>query len=188
MSHRNPSGDLAAVVEEALDLLIAKLENAKLGKTERPRTATAAPTDPADIPRAVRREVVERDGLQCSFLAQNGERCSSREHLEFDHRTPRALGGTGDAANIRLLCRAHNLYAAEQVFGRAHVQEQIHLRQEKCGTGANNAASRDRVRGALREMGFRSGEAERAITTLDSRGWGDRPIELLVRDAITAIT
>jgi 5-methylcytosine-specific restriction endonuclease McrA len=122
MSHRNPSGDLAAVVEEALEVLIEKLEKAKLGRTERPRAATP-PKDPGDVSRAVRREVVERDDFRCSFVGQNGERCSSRERLELDHRIPRALGGSGDPSNIRLLCRAHNIYAAGQVFGRAHHRE-----------------------------------------------------------------
>jgi hypothetical protein len=187
MSHRHPSGDLAVVVEQALDLLIERLEKEKLGKTDRPRAATP-PKERADVTRAVRREVVERDGFQCSFVGQNGERCSSRERLELDHQVPRALGGTGDAANIRLLCRAHNRYAAELVFGRTHIEQQIDLRRAKCGTGAKHPGARDRVRGALRGLGFRSGEADRAITTLDSSGWDDRPIELLVRDAISAIT
>jgi hypothetical protein len=186
MRHRNPGGDLAVVIEHALDLLIEKLEKAKLGKAERPRAATTTtPKDPANVTRAARREVVERDGVRCSFVGTNGERCSSRDFLEFDHRTPRALGGTGDATNLRLLCRAHNLYAAEQVFGRAHMAERINVRQEECGTGAE---PRDRVRGALRAMGFRTAEAERAITTLDPRGWDARPIEWLVRDALGVIT
>jgi hypothetical protein len=199
LSHRNPSGDLAEIIEQALDVLIEKLEKAKLGKAERPRPCapargglsgsepTTAPKNPANITRAVRRQVVGRDGFRCSFVAQNGERCSSRERLEFDHHTPRALGGTGDAANIRLLCRAHNRLAAERVFCRTHIDRQIHFRQGKCGTGASDGAPRERVRSALRSMGFRNGEAEHAIATLDSRGWNDRPIEVLVRDALGVI-
>jgi hypothetical protein len=30
-----------------------------------------------------------------------------------------------------VLCRAHNRLLAEQVFGREHVEQQIHLRQRK---------------------------------------------------------
>jgi hypothetical protein len=184
-SHRHRDGDLAAVVEEALDLLIDKLEKAKLGKTERPRASTAPPKDPARVTRSARREVVERDGLQCAFIGTNGERCPSRELLEFDHRTPRAHGGTGDATNLRVLCRAHNLFAAEQVFGRAHIAEQIDFRRQKCGSGAE---TKDRVRSALRSMGFRTTEADRAVATLDPTSWNGRPIELLMRDAIGVIT
>jgi hypothetical protein len=189
MSHRHPTGDFAVVVEEALDLLIEKLEKTKLGKTERPRTSrslsAASPKDPARVTASVRREVVSRDGFQCAFIGANGERCPSREQLEFDHRTPRALGGSGQAENVRLLCRAHNGLAAEQVFGRDYVAERIDLRRKKCGTGAE---TKERVRGALRAMGFRVAEAERAIMTLDEAGWEERSIELLVRDAIGVIT
>ncbi|WP_420814282.1 hypothetical protein [Labilithrix luteola] len=39
--------------------------------------------------------------------------------------TPRALGGSGEADNLRVLCRAHNRDAAERVFGRAHVEARI---------------------------------------------------------------
>jgi hypothetical protein len=39
MRHRNPSGDLAAVVERALDALLEKLEKERLGRTARPRVS-----------------------------------------------------------------------------------------------------------------------------------------------------
>jgi hypothetical protein len=87
------------------------------------------------VTRAVRREVAARDGLHCAFIGTNGERCPSQDRLEFDHQTPRALGGTGDAANVRLLCRAHNMYAAEETFGRDRIADRINFRQRKCGTG-----------------------------------------------------
>jgi hypothetical protein len=188
-SHSHPNGDLATVIEEAVDLLIEKLEKAKLGKTDRPRQSVGAspvpPKDAARVTASARREVISRDGLQCSFIGTNGERCPAREHLEFDHRMPRALGGTGEAANVRLLCRSHNRLAAERVFGRDFVAERIDLRQKKCGAGVE---TKERVRRALRAMGFRVAEADRAITTLDAVDWDDGPIELLVRDAIAVIT
>jgi Holliday junction resolvasome RuvABC DNA-binding subunit len=117
--------------------------------------------------------------MQCSFIGKDGERCSSRELLELDHRTPQARGGTGDPTNVRILCKAHNLYEAEQAFGRAHIDS---FRRER------RPDPRDRVRGALRSLGFRSAEAERAVTALDAHGWSDRPIEALMRDAIGVIT
>ncbi|NUM88778.1 MAG: HNH endonuclease, partial [Bdellovibrionales bacterium] len=45
------------------------------------------------------------------------ENCHSVYALEIDHRIPRALGGTNDAPNLRLLCRSCNQRAAIQVFG-----------------------------------------------------------------------
>ncbi|MCA9520957.1 MAG: hypothetical protein KC609_08285 [Myxococcales bacterium] len=56
----------------------------------------------------VRRRVAERDGLRCSFRAEDGRRCEQRAYLELDHWRPFALGGANDVANLRLLCRGHN--------------------------------------------------------------------------------
>ena len=86
------------------------------------------------IPRAVRREVFERDGEQCTFTDDRGNRCPARADLEIDHIVPRARGGTNDAENLRVVCRAHNKLYAEQAFGRAHVEEQIHRRQRMSDT------------------------------------------------------
>jgi hypothetical protein len=73
------------------------------------------------IPAAVRREVWARDGGQCACRGEGGRRCESRWQLEFDHLVPVALGGPTTAANLRLACRAHNGFHAEQVFGREHM-------------------------------------------------------------------
>lgn len=135
MGHRNPGGDIAVVVERALDLLITQLEKERLGKTARPAKRPAGRmTRPGYVTKAVRREAFERDGEQCSFVDDEGRRCSSRELLELDHARPRARGGTGEASNIRVLCRAHNRGMAEKAFGRAHVEEKIHLRRRKRGS------------------------------------------------------
>lgn len=46
---------------------------------------------------------------------------------------------------------------------------------------------KERVRTALLALGFRSPEAERGVAALDPARW-DRPIELLLREAIRAVT
>jgi hypothetical protein len=137
------------------------------------------------VTRAARREVARRDDASCSFVSPDGERCSSRTFLELDHRLPRALGGTGDPTNLRWLCRAHNRHAAEHVFGREHVEARIDFSQRKCGTAA---ARKELVHGALRTLGFRSAEADRAVNVLAQRGEWDKPVESLVRDALGILT
>ena len=128
MRHRNPRGDLAVVIDAALDALLAKLEKERLAKVKTPRkTKTTGGT--AAIPAAVRRAVFQRDGEQCTFIGEAGARCPQRGHLELDHVEARALGGTNAAENLRVRCRAHNRLAAEEVFGKAHVAEQIDFRQ-----------------------------------------------------------
>jgi hypothetical protein len=123
-AHQIPGGDLSTIVERAFDLLLEKLEKQRLGKTKRPRStsgtaaqeaATNASPSPSPstspsrrrgyVSAAVRREVFERDGEQCSFVDELGRRCPARAFLELDHRTPRALGGTGDATNLSVKCR-----------------------------------------------------------------------------------
>jgi 5-methylcytosine-specific restriction endonuclease McrA len=134
MRHRNPSGDLAVVVEQALDALVEKLEKERLAKTGRPlRTARAIKE--GHISAAVRRQVFARDGEQCTYVDEHGRRCSSRAFLELDHIEPRALGGLDDASNLRVACRAHNRLHAEGVFGRECVERGIHFRRRKSARG-----------------------------------------------------
>jgi hypothetical protein len=38
---------------------------------------------------------------------------------------PFALGGPSLAANLSLRCRAHNLHAAEQDYGRQHIAAKV---------------------------------------------------------------
>ncbi len=69
------------------------------------------------VPAAARDEVFVRDGGQCAFVTGNGTRCGSRRGLEIDHIRPFAAGGTHELSNLRLLCAAHNLRAAERTLG-----------------------------------------------------------------------
>ena len=78
LRHQVPSGDLAEVLDRALDALLDKVERTKFGKTAAPRTAkTRAPraaksSDRRYVPRSVRRHTVARDGERCAFVAEDG--------------------------------------------------------------------------------------------------------------------
>ncbi len=122
-----PGRTLPDVIERGLDELIAKLKKQRFADVARPRTTSkpAGATGPRRsrrIPAAVRRKVVERDGLQCSFVSTDGHRCTERSGLELHHHQPFACGGDHTVDNISLLCRTHNRYCAEQDFGIAHMQ------------------------------------------------------------------
>jgi 5-methylcytosine-specific restriction endonuclease McrA len=69
------------------------------------------------IPAEVRRVVWKRDGGQCTFVGENGHRCTERRYIQFDHVHEAARGGDTSASNIRLLCHAHNQMEAERTFG-----------------------------------------------------------------------
>lgn len=120
LSHALPGGDLSQVLDRALDALIADLEKRKFGATTKPRAPReVASANPRYIPFAVRREVWRRDGGRCTFVGESGQRCEMRRFLEYDHVTPVAHGGLATVDNLRLRCRTHNQFDAEQVLGRA---------------------------------------------------------------------
>ena len=84
----------------------------------------------AQLPRqrgasAVRREVRDRDGLQCTFVDELGQRCRETRFLELHHEHAHALGGGETARNLTMRCQAHNALAAEQDFGREFMRERM---------------------------------------------------------------
>jgi hypothetical protein len=73
--------------------------------------------------------VFERDGLGCSWVDDQGVRCDSHAWLQFDHRQPAGKAGSSEPDNLRLLCRAHNLLAAEHAYGREHMARALMQRR-----------------------------------------------------------
>jgi 5-methylcytosine-specific restriction endonuclease McrA len=43
--------------------------------------------------------------------------------VQFDHIAPYARDGSSSVSNIRLLCRAHNQYEAEQTYGAEFMRQ-----------------------------------------------------------------
>ncbi len=125
MSHANPSGDLVVVIERALDLLIDRLERERFGKANQERRKALPNPNKRYVPNAVRREVVKRDGLQCSYVSPDGERCQSRQFLQFHHVQAWALGGKTTTESLRIFCGAHNRLAAEQDFGKQKIADKV---------------------------------------------------------------
>ncbi len=131
LRHRIPDGDMAAVLEVALDLLIQKVKKERFAVGR--KTRTTPPTSPVapdieghrptrHIPDPIKRAVYERDGGRCTFADGEGLRCSETGTLEFDHLDGFARTQVHSIERIRLLCRPHNQYAAEQMYGRMFMQ------------------------------------------------------------------
>jgi hypothetical protein len=120
-----PSGDPALIVDQALSLLLDKVERAKWGAAVSPRPAppirpgadSPSPKRSRHVPRAVVREIDQRDGRQCAFVSTDGHRCRERVFLEKHHVIAHAEGGPATVGNVSLRCRRHNEYEAELVFG-----------------------------------------------------------------------
>src|SRR5262249_46222533 len=117
LSHQVPIGDIASVIDKALDVLITRIEGRKCGRTNQPRRASRPSANARYIPAHVRPAVWERDGGRCTFIGDTGNRCWSSQRLEFDHVLEVARGGQATVEGIRLRCRAHNQYGAECTFG-----------------------------------------------------------------------
>ena len=199
MRHGNPNGDLSLIVERALDVLIERLEKRQLGKARRPRTRTTRKSVRRGyITRAVRRRVFARDGERCTFVDESGRRCTSEAFLELDHVIPRARQGTGDATNVRVMCRAHNDLLAERDFGRAHMEKKKADRSRQAEHEQASEKLDPRQRGdqgevalkALVTMGFKQEHARRALQSFAQR-WGGRappPLETVLRETIAILT
>jgi 5-methylcytosine-specific restriction endonuclease McrA len=115
LSHSLPRGSTEEILEAALDLLLRE-QGKKKGIVERPRKVSP-PSTPEHIPAAVKREVWTRDDGCCQWPVASGGVCSSRVRIQFDHRIPRAKGGSSTVSNFRLLCAFHNGLAARRAFG-----------------------------------------------------------------------
>jgi hypothetical protein len=119
LSHRIPDGDVAAVIEQALDALLVETKKRKAAVTERPRSEVRTRGKKTRaIPARVRREVFERDEGRCAFVDGEGRRCGSSWQVEFHHRVAFAKGGLHGVGNVELRCRGHNQYEAELEYGR----------------------------------------------------------------------
>jgi hypothetical protein len=114
--HAIPDGDLSAILDRALTLLLKELEQRRCAVAASPRQPREAPERSRRIPAAVKREVWRRDGGRCAFVGRDG-RCAERSFLEYHHVRPYAAGGPATTANIELRCRAHNAYEAALFFG-----------------------------------------------------------------------
>jgi hypothetical protein len=118
LSHAMPSGDVAAVLERALDLLLEDLLRRKFAATDDPRDGRAPAAGSRYIPAGVKRAVYLRDRGRCAFVGRTGHRCNDRRFLEIHHRVPFAFGGPPTVENTSLRCRSHNQHEAEIDFGR----------------------------------------------------------------------
>jgi hypothetical protein len=113
-----PFGDVAVILDRALEMLVTDLERKKAAAVARPRWGTSSHGDSRHIPADVRRAVWRRDGGRCAFLGAE-RRCDETAFLEFHHVTPFAAGGEPSVENIQL--RAHNQYEADLFCGEGFV-------------------------------------------------------------------
>jgi 5-methylcytosine-specific restriction endonuclease McrA len=165
MSHTNPAGDLAEVIDRACDALIAVVERERFAVTSRPRAKgpRRESEDPTYIPADVKRAVYERDAGRCTFTSACGERCGERRFLQIDHIVPRALGGKPTVENLRFLCGPHNQHEAERKLG-ADFMDAKRAQAKANKPAAATPLECDLVE-ALTGLGYKPVEARRAVAS-----------------------
>ena len=113
-----PNGDLGTIFDRSLTLVLKEAQRKKLAATAKPRAPRPTKPRSRHVPAHIRRAVNRRDGGRCAFVAKDRRRCEARRYLEYHHIRPYAPDGEMSVQNISLRCRAHNVYEAEQIFGR----------------------------------------------------------------------
>jgi len=176
LGHQIPSGDIDRLLDKLLDLALPRIEKQRFGATPRPRSGRTRSSGTRYVPVRVRREVWKRDGGRCTFVSESGHRCEEREDLQFDHVLEVARGGEATVDGIRLLCRAHNQYAAGRTFGADFMRhKRIAAAEARAAAKATRAKAARELRAAghpaddetdvvpyLRALRFSAAEARRA--------------------------
>ena len=103
LSHKFHDGKDADIVTYALQELLKKIDPLRR-RSQNP------------APRTHRIACTYQDPI-------TGKVCGSRYQLQWDHIVPKALGGSNDSTNFRRLCRAHNMFAAEQLLGKETMEK-----------------------------------------------------------------
>ncbi|HET9325356.1 MAG TPA: hypothetical protein VFQ05_01135 [Candidatus Eisenbacteria bacterium] len=156
LSHVIPCGDVAQLIDRALDVLIRQVERQKLGAALQPRPLRLGTHSRRYVPAHVRRAVWRRDGGRCTFVSESGHRCDERRFLQFDHIDPVARGGLATVDGIRLRCRAHNQYEAERMFGRRFMMAKRESRGRRIEAGER---TREEPAGEVRESDSQESDA-----------------------------
>ena len=190
LSHSVPSGELALLVERALDALIEREVKRRTG-AGKPRKRRELKPGSRHIPREVERQVRERDGNQCTFTSAEGKRCQERRFLTLEHRIPFAFGGLPTVENLAVFCMAHNAHSARRVFGEKFIAEKRKQRAARAEPAIPEAPAKpdlfEKVKFALCKMGFRERDVRQALTVLH-RERADIEAEPLLRAALGLLT
>lgn len=123
------------------------------------------------IPPAIRREVMRRDGGRCAVGS-----CRNAVFVDVHHIVPRADGGAHDPEQMLVLCGAHHraLHKGRLIIeGRASTGFRIlHADGTPYGTLPNPLAAQtaEEAFAALRQLGFRQTEVQRALEQLRRSG------------------
>ena len=118
LSHSHPGAPLETLLAECMRVTLAARRKHSRGEAARPRARIGEPVGRSrDIPAAIRRAVWKRDGRQCTFVSEDGRRCTAAHRLQLHHEQPYGRGGPPTVENIRIMCLGHNDLMARRDYG-----------------------------------------------------------------------
>jgi len=122
LAHKYPSLSMAELLEVMCELTIETLKKEKAGVRLKPRdmknTKEAISSEETKSYTQIQREVWQESQFKCS-------NCGSMYAMEKDHRQARAMGGSNEKKNLRILCRSCNQRAAIKTFGQAQMDQYL---------------------------------------------------------------
>jgi len=116
LAHKYPSLSMAELLEVVCDMTIETLKKEKTGAHLKPRITKSS--EEIKSYAQIQREVWQESHFKCS-------NCGSFYAMEKDHRHARAMGGSNEKVNLRILCRSCNQRAAIKVFGQVKMDQYI---------------------------------------------------------------
>ena len=122
LSHAHGGASLETLLAESMKRALRAWRLHSRGATDRPRAARELPFS-RTIPAHVRRAVWARDEGRCTFVSDDGHRCSATHRLQLHHHRPYAHGGEATVSNIRIMCAVHNDLLARADFGGEHMKQ-----------------------------------------------------------------
>jgi hypothetical protein len=150
---------------------------------------SSVPRAQQDIPPAIRRWVLRRDGGRCAFPG-----CRHATFLDVHHIQPRAEEGAHDPNNLITACSAHHraIHRGEvSLEGSVSAGLRVrHANGTAYGARVSPAAAdaHAKIFRALRGLGFREGEARRALADVATHVGHDMSVERLLRRALLELT
>jgi hypothetical protein len=116
LAHKVPSGRFDELFVEIANVALKKLEP-KPPSSDAPllRAPKVNRTRSRYVKANTRRIAWATPKDQCDYTDPlTGRRCESRHALQIDHIHEYSRGGSHEVENLRILCRAHNLWRAER--------------------------------------------------------------------------
>lgn len=116
LSHSMPGANSKEVIVEALRELKRKKDPAAIKRNYSRAIKLTPKINQSTSAAEVRRSVFRKDKC-CQWKFSNGQLCGSTFQLQVDHKKSKWLGGSGDRANLQLLCSAHNKLKYQKEVG-----------------------------------------------------------------------